>query len=123
MSETTADRTMNDADMDALLNKLTVQDLVRLTQAAEAKRREKIDAAKGNLVAEFRAKAEQLGLSLDALMPSPAPSGRPRKSGERAKVAAKFRGPNGEEWTGRGRLPTWLKTLEAEGQSRDQFAV
>jgi hypothetical protein len=34
---------------------------------------------------------------------------------------AKYRGPNGEEWTGRGRTPGWLAAFEAEGRSRDEF--
>ena len=33
-----------------------------------------------------------------------------------AKRAAKYRGPNGEEWSGRGRTPKWLAVLEAEGR-------
>jgi DNA-binding protein H-NS len=33
-----------------------------------------------------------------------------------AKRAAKYRGPNGEEWSGRGRTPKWLAVLEAEGE-------
>ena len=38
-------------------------------------------------------------------------------------VAAKYRGPNGETWTGRGLMPRWLSTLVAQGQTRDEFAI
>jgi DNA-binding protein H-NS len=44
-----------------------------------------------------------------------------RKSG--AKVEAKFKGPNGEAWTGRGLTPKWLAALVALGHSKDEFAV
>ena len=38
-------------------------------------------------------------------------------------VAARYRGPNGEEWTGRGMAPNWLKDLEAKGFARDTFLI
>jgi DNA-binding protein H-NS len=40
-----------------------------------------------------------------------------------AKRAAKYRGPNGEEWSGRGRTPNWLAALEAEGRGREEFLI
>jgi DNA-binding protein H-NS len=40
-----------------------------------------------------------------------------------AKQAAKYRGPNGEEWSGRGRTPDWLAALEAEGRGREEFLI
>jgi DNA-binding protein H-NS len=39
------------------------------------------------------------------------------------KRAAKYRGPNGEEWSGRGRMPRWLAALEAEGRGREEFLI
>ncbi len=44
-----------------------------------------------------------------------------RKAG--TPVAAKFRGPNGETWSGRGLTPKWLTSLIAQGQSKESFAV
>lgn len=38
-------------------------------------------------------------------------------------VAAKYRGPNGETWSGRGLTPKWLSALIAQGQSKELFAV
>jgi DNA-binding protein H-NS len=43
-----------------------------------------------------------------------------RRSGP---VAAKFIGPNGETWSGRGLMPRWLSALVAQGQSKEDFAV
>ncbi len=40
-----------------------------------------------------------------------------------AIVAAKFRGPNGETWSGRGKMPRWLAALVAQGLPKDNFAV
>jgi DNA-binding protein H-NS len=38
-------------------------------------------------------------------------------------VAAKYRSPQGETWSGRGRAPKWLQVAEAEGHSRDEFLI
>lgn len=43
----------------------------------------------------------------------------------RAKTESKVRyqHPDGHTWTGRGRIPTWIKQIESEGRSREDFAV
>ncbi|MGH8848067.1 MAG: H-NS family nucleoid-associated regulatory protein [Polaromonas sp.] len=38
-------------------------------------------------------------------------------------VAAKYRGPNGETWSGRGLMPRWLSALVAQGQPKEDFAI
>jgi DNA-binding protein H-NS len=38
-------------------------------------------------------------------------------------VAAKFRGPNGETWSGRGLTPRWLTTLVDQGRHKNDFAI
>ena len=38
-------------------------------------------------------------------------------------VAAKYRGPNGETWSGRGLTPRWLATLLEQGRLKDEFAI
>ena len=66
------------------------------------------------LIAEWRLTAEDCGFkSVSA------------SSSKKAKlaVAAKYRGPNGETWSGRGRAPMWLAALEAEGRQRSEFLV
>jgi DNA-binding protein H-NS len=102
------------------LDRLTVPELAALIEVAQTKRKEKMEGAKAALLAEFREKAAELGLSLKALMSSPqsAPGRKPHRSkGE--KVAPKYRSPEtGDTWTGRGREPGWIK-----GKNRDDFAL
>ena len=38
-------------------------------------------------------------------------------------VAAKYRGPNGETWSGRGLTPKWLSTLIAQGSTKEQYLI
>jgi len=48
---------------------------------------------------------------------------KPKKDAPTIKVAAKYKGPNGETWSGRGLSPKWLATLVAAGRSREEFAI
>lgn len=38
-------------------------------------------------------------------------------------VAAKYRGPNDETWSGRGLTPRWLATHLAQGRKKEEFAI
>ena len=110
------------------IDSLSVQELTALIADAEHKRREKITEAKDALLAEMEEKAAQLGISLEALLPqreksAPAQAGRKKRSDAGAPVSAKFRGPNGEEWSGRGRPPSWISKAELEGKNREEFRV
>lgn len=51
--------------------------------------------------------------------------GRSRKTASppTRHAAVKFRGPNGEVWSGRGLMPRWLTALVAEGKSKEDFAI
>ncbi len=40
-----------------------------------------------------------------------------------SKVAVKYRGPNGETWSGRGSMPRWLASLVAAGKNKESFAI
>ena len=120
------------ARLQASLDDLSVGQLRSVQRYAEAKVRERAESEKAALIEETRRRAEELGLSLRDLFgegttPAPAKRGRkPRSEGqksERAPVAAKYRSPQGETWSGRGRAPKWLQVAEAEGHSRDQFLI
>ena len=41
----------------------------------------------------------------------------------RTPVPVKYRGPEGQTWSGRGRAPNWLVALEAQGRHKDEFLV
>jgi DNA-binding protein H-NS len=46
---------------------------------------------------------------------------KPRKV--RPDLLPKYKGPNGELWSGRGRKPNWLAGALASGATLEQFAV
>jgi DNA-binding protein H-NS len=48
---------------------------------------------------------------------------KPETTGTRASPAVTHRGPNGEEWRGRGQKPKWLVALVAAGNKEDDYKV
>ena len=91
-------------------------------------------------VQDILAKMSAFGITLKDLQPGKSGKARGRKANTRATslklsatkvkskkvgpvVAAKYRGPNGETWTGRGLMPRWLSALVVQGQTREEFAI
>lgn len=108
----------------AALPGLSMEELGQLSDAIAKAREDMATAGRAALLEEFRLKADRLGVTLEELIGGgAAEASRPQRSDAGKKVAAKYRGPNGEEWTGRGRMPNWLAALEAEGRSRDEFLI
>lgn len=73
-------------------------------------------------------KAEDLTRQLAALgrdTSTKGKRGRPvgSKSLKGKKVAAKYKGPNGELWAGRGARPIWLREALQGGKSLEDFAI
>ena len=47
-----------------------------------------------------------------------------RQRGTASKVVpAKYNGPDGETWSGRGLTPRWLAALITQGRSKEEFAI
>ena len=40
-----------------------------------------------------------------------------------SSVAAKFRGPDGQTWSGRGLTPRWMTSLIEQGRTKDEFLI
>jgi DNA-binding protein H-NS len=63
------------------------------------------------------------GKAKSALAKAPKAVKTPKMRKPSAPVAAKYRGPNGESWSGRGLMPKWLSALVAQGQTKESFSV
>jgi DNA-binding protein H-NS len=104
-------------------------------QASEIKAREF-----GKTVQDILVKMQAFGISLKDLQPGKVRAAKGKIKTVRAKgsakaagagspkrsvgpVAAKYRGPNGEVWSGRGLAPRWLAALQAQGQKKEDFAI
>lgn len=89
-------------------------------------------------VQDIRAKMQAFGITVKDLQggAKPGRKGRgkaaapvlPKTTGAKKKksgavVPAKYQGPNGEAWSGRGLTPRWLSTLLAQGKTKEDFAI
>ena len=99
-------------------------------QAAEIKARE-FDRTVREIVAKMQAFGITVAdLRLGKKRPNKVAAGgstKKVKAGRAAKPAAsvppKYRGPNGETWTGRGLPPRWLAALIASGAAKESFLI
>jgi DNA-binding protein H-NS len=99
-----------------LLEVLSVQELRTVRVLAGKKQKEKLEDAKTTVLAEIEGRVKSLGLRLKDVFPS-------HKSTTKSTLPVKYRSPAGETWSGRGHTPTWLRTLEAAGHSREEYAI
>lgn len=87
-----------------------------MTRQAEEVRRTEI----AEVVSEIREKMRVYGISIEDL------TGKTRKTGYRvkSKTEAKYRGPNGELWSGGpGRRPDWVKEALSAGYSLEDLLI
>jgi len=96
---------------------LTPQELLTIRDLAEKQRQNTLVEAKAAVVEEMKGKLSALGLTLNDVVPAR----KPRKS--KTSVSVKYRSPDGETWSGRGHAPLWLRQLELQGHSREEYAV
>ena len=75
------------------------------------------------LRAKVAESAQALGVSVHELFGLPAQNGKRETRHARGKQAAKYRGPAGEEWSGRGPAPRWMKPLLAKGKTKEDFLI
>ena len=92
-----------------------------------------------NQIAELQAKAQEIktrefnekitmiketmlayGISVEDLQGKPAKVGKMKST---SPAPAKYTGPNGESWSGRGLMPRWLATLVNDGHSREEYLI
>lgn len=118
-------------------NLIEIQDQIEKLQkqASDIKAREF-----GKTVQDILAKMQAFGITLKDLQPGKARTGKGKPKTARAKgtakaagagspkrsvgpVAAKYRGPNGEVWSGRGLTPRWLTALLINGKTKADFAI
>lgn len=78
-------------------------------------------------VRDILAKMNAFGITLKDLKPGKAKPKAAKKAAGKKKsgvtLPAKYRGANGESWTGRGLAPRWLKAELAQGKTKEDFAV
>ena len=86
-----------------------------------------LNARKAKEIEVLRAKvaesAQNLGVSIHELFGLQQQPAKRETKHARGKQPAKYRGPNGEEWSGRGPAPRWLKALLTKGKTKADFLI
>jgi DNA-binding protein H-NS len=92
----------------------------KLLAEAERMREQEISEA----IADIRKKIDLYGLTAADLGFAKSGPGLGVRTAKPAKAAAKYRGPNGESWSGgRGRKPQWVAQALKDGKNLEDFAV
>src|SRR3954463_6939996 len=102
--------------VESVLPRLSIESLTRIGETVRQIRQMKQEEARQTTRQAIEAQLQATDLSLRDLFPELLPG---RRSGETSSIPPKFRGPNGEEWSGRGHTPKWLTALEATGRQRE----
>lgn len=98
-------------------------DLVSQAEALMAQAEQVRQQELSSVLADIKAKMKQYGITVEDL------GGVARKSSGKAasskvKAPAKYRGPNGELWSGGpGRKPDWVKSVVAAGKDIESFRI
>lgn len=90
-----------------------IEELMKQKAELEAQ----IQSEKATVIESIRAQMKRYGITVTDLGAASA------KRTNRAPLPARYKGPNGETWSGRGARPRWLTALLAEGRSIEEFAV
>lgn len=104
------------------IDNLSLPDLNELAARVQKAIAARKDEAKADALNKLKALANAEGFSLDELM-GKGGGARRQRSDKGVKLKAKYVGPNGETYTGRGPTPKWLRTLERKGEKREKFLV
>ena len=114
-----------------------MNELVKLRQQIADMEKQAADLQKKNrptVLAQLREQMAAYGITAEELS-RPAPkASRPKVStatqnssvkGKKPVTSSpiKYRGPEGQAWTGRGTAPKWLNDLLVDGKTRDDFLV
>jgi DNA-binding protein H-NS len=79
-----------------------------------------------DLRAQVTETAQTLGISIQELFGLPSlPRERITRETKHAKgkLPPKYRGPHGEEWSGKGPSPRWMKPYLAKGKTKQDFLI
>lgn len=104
-----------------VLDALTIEELNEAITYCTRERAEKVQAKAREVRMAFLMLAQDMGLNeKEAIGAIAATGGVVRGTGS---LPAKYIGPTGETWSGRGATPKWLLELMEQGRKREEFLV
>ncbi|WP_029528388.1 H-NS histone family protein [Polaromonas glacialis] len=113
-----------------------MNELVKLRQQIADLEKQAAELQKKNrpaVLAELRELMAAYGITAEELSRPASKTARPKAAAKAASPSngkkpaapspAKYRGPQGQTWTGHGTAPKWLNELVAVGNTRDDFLI
>ena len=101
-----------------IIETLSAQELRTILNRTEQNRQGKLKVAQSAVIAEMRSKFAEVDLNLEDVLSL----AEPKKGRKAASPKIKYRSEQGE-WSGRGRVPIWLRDLAAQGHNREDYLV
>lgn len=105
------------------LNALNLDELQRLESLVHVELQARQERERRALVRKLKAVAEREGIALeqlyeDSIAPSQSLLGRSRGKPDRRREKAKpkYQNPEGKTWTGRGKMPVWVREYVESGK-------
>jgi DNA-binding protein H-NS len=104
-----------------------ISDMEKQAAELQKKNRPAVLAELREQMAAYGITAEELSRPVARVQKSRQPLAKaaiPTKGKKPATASpAKYRGPEGQEWTGRGTAPKWLNDLLVDGKIREDFLI
>lgn len=103
-------------------NTMSDDELQQIIRNAERAIEERRRSKRKEIEVQIRRLADSIGMDVQLIERETKPRGSSMKG---AKIPPKYRHPSNSQlqWTGRGVVPKWLKELEAQGRSKDEFLI
>lgn len=106
------------------LSEYSFAELVEIKRNLESEMQSRRAKEVEDLRAKVHESAEALGISIEELVGLSTPVRHKRETKHaRGKQPAKYRGPGGEEWSGKGPHPRWMKPLLTKGKTKEDFLI
>lgn len=115
-----------------------MDDLIKLKQQIAEMEKQALELQKKNrpaVLAHLREQMAAYGITAEELGRAAAKPARPKAAPARAAASApkgkkpvssapaKYQGPDGQVWSGRGPAPGWLNALLVNGKTREDFLI
>jgi DNA-binding protein H-NS len=102
---------------------MSLQDLIAQKKQIDQQIEQVFEEEKAEAISDVLSKVKEYGLTAAECGVVAVQKATVTPIKTRKKVAAKFRGPQGQEWSGRGRQPTWMQACIRDGFSLDDLRV
>jgi DNA-binding protein H-NS len=123
MAKTPQAQSKHEAPHSLQLSTYSFEDLLVIKRDVESEVQSRRAKEVDGLRAKATEAAQTLNISIEELFGLRAQRAARQTKHPRGKQPAKYRGPNGEEWSGKGPAPKWMKPLLVKGKTKADFLI